>query len=71
MPQTVAPLRCVAMDVKWLPGWGEDVRIKSVNIVDEASNLHEFDLVLNLIHIIALCVVLLHPGLSTLRIGNQ
>ena len=27
------------MDVKWLPGWEEDVRIKSVNIVDEASNL--------------------------------
>ena len=39
VPQTVAPLRCVAMDVKWLPGWEEDVRIKSVNIVDEASNL--------------------------------
>ena len=39
MPQTVAPLRYVAMDVKWLPGWEEDVRIKSVNIVDEASNL--------------------------------
>ena len=27
------------MDVKWLPGWEGDVRIKSVNIVDEASNL--------------------------------
>ena len=27
------------MDVKWLPGWKGDVRIKSVNIVDEASNL--------------------------------
>ena len=27
------------MDVKWLPGWEEDTRIKSVNIVDEASNL--------------------------------
>ena len=27
------------MDVKWLPGWEEDVRIKSVNIVDEASKL--------------------------------
>ena len=40
VPQTVAPLRYVAMDVKWLPGWEEDVRIKSVNIVDEASNLH-------------------------------
>ena len=39
MPQTVAPLRYVAMDVKWLPGWEEDVRINSVNIVDEASNL--------------------------------
>ena len=39
VPQTVAPLRYVAMDVKWLPGWEEDVRIKSVNIVDEASNL--------------------------------
>ena len=38
VPQTVAPLRYVAMDVKWLPG-EEDVRIKSVNIVDEASNL--------------------------------
>ena len=38
-PQTVAPLRYVAMDVKWLPGWEGDVRIKSVNIVDEASNL--------------------------------
>ena len=37
--QTVAPLRYVAMDVKWLLGWEEDVRIKSVNIVDEASNL--------------------------------
>ena len=39
VPQTVAPLRYAAMDVKWLPGWEEDVRIKSVNIVDEASNL--------------------------------
>ena len=39
VPQTVAPLRYVAMDVKWLPGWEEDVRIKSVNTVDEASNL--------------------------------
>ena len=39
VPQTVAPLRYVAMDVKWLPGWEGDVRIKSVNIVDEASNL--------------------------------
>ena len=39
VPQTVAPLRYVSMDVKWLPGWEEDVRIKSVNIVDEASNL--------------------------------
>ena len=29
----------VATDVKWVPGWEEDVRIKSVNIVDEASNL--------------------------------
>ena len=37
VPQTVAPLRYVAMDVKWLPGWEEDVRIKSVSIVDEAS----------------------------------
>ena len=27
------------MDVKWLPGWEEHVRIESVNIVDEASNL--------------------------------
>ena len=32
VPQTVAPLRYVAMDVKWLPGWEEDVRIKSVNL---------------------------------------
>ena len=39
VPQTVAPLRYVAMDVNWLPGWEGDVRIKSVNIVDEASNL--------------------------------
>ena len=39
VPQTVAPLKYVAMDVKWLPGWEEDVRIKSVNIADEASNL--------------------------------
>ena len=39
VPQTVAPLRYVAMDVKWMQGWEEDVRIKSVNIVDEASNL--------------------------------
>ena len=39
VPQTVAPLRYISMDVKWLPGWEEDVRIKSVNIVDEASNL--------------------------------
>ena len=39
VPQTVAPLRYVAMDVKWLPGWEEDTRIKSVNIVDEASDL--------------------------------
>ena len=23
VPQTVAPLRYVAMDVKWLPGWGK------------------------------------------------
>ena len=33
VPQTVAPLRCVAMDVKWLPGWEEDVRIKSVSML--------------------------------------
>ena len=36
--QTVAPLRHLAMNVKWLPGWEEDVRIKSVNIVVGASN---------------------------------
>ena len=39
VPQTVASFRYVAMDVKWLPGWEEDMRIKSVNIVDEANNL--------------------------------
>ena len=39
VPQTVAPLMYVAMDVKWLPGWEGDVRIKSVNTVDRASNL--------------------------------
>ena len=39
VPQTVAPLRYIAMDVKWLPSWEEDARIKGVNIVDEASNL--------------------------------
>ena len=39
VPQTVTPLRYVALDVKWLRGWEEDVRIKSVNIFDEASNL--------------------------------
>ena len=39
VPQTVAPLRYVAMDVKLLPGWEEDVRIKSVKFVDEANNL--------------------------------
>ena len=38
VPQTVAPLKYEAMDVKWLPSWEEDVRVKSVNIVDEASN---------------------------------
>ena len=43
VPQTVAPLRYVAMDVKWLPGWEEDVHIKSGNIVDEASNLQHFN----------------------------
>ena len=33
------------MDVNWLPGWEGYVRIKSVNIVDEASNLqHIFHL---------------------------
>ena len=30
VPQTVPHSVCVAMDVKWLPGWEEDVRIKSV-----------------------------------------
>ena len=39
VPRTVAPLRCLAVDVKRLPGWEEDVRINSVNIVDVASNL--------------------------------
>ena len=39
VPETVAPLRYAAMHVMWLPGWEEDVRIKSVNIVDKASNL--------------------------------
>ena len=39
VPQTVAPLRHIAMDVKWLPGWEEETRIKTVIIVDEASNL--------------------------------
>ena len=34
-----APLRYLAMNVKRLSGWEADVRIKSVNIVDEASNL--------------------------------
>ena len=27
----------LAMHAKWLPGWAEDVRVKSVNIVDEAT----------------------------------
>ena len=39
IPWGVSVPQTVAMDVKWLPGWEEDVRVKSVNIVDEASNL--------------------------------
>ena len=39
VPQTVVPLRYLAMDARRSLGWEEDVRIKSVNIVDEASNL--------------------------------
>ena len=37
IPQTVAPLRSLAMDVKWSPGY---VRMKSVNTVEEGSNVH-------------------------------
>ena len=37
VPQTVVPLRYLAMDVRCLPGWEECVRIKSVNLLDETS----------------------------------
>ena len=35
---TVPPPRNLAMAVKWLLGWEDDVRIKAVSVVDEASN---------------------------------
>ena len=41
VPQTASPLRQLTMDVRWLPAWEEDVRIKSVNSVHEASNLQD------------------------------
>ena len=31
VPQTVAPLRYLALDVKWLPGWEEDIRIPATH----------------------------------------
>ena len=41
VPKTLAPFRCVAFDVKELPGWRPHQRIKSVNVVCESSGLQQ------------------------------
>ena len=41
VPKDVAPLRYVGLDVKWLPGWKKDQRVKALNIVDRASGLQQ------------------------------
>ena len=40
-PRDLAPLRYIGLDVKWLPTWKKDYKIKAVNIVCRASGLQQ------------------------------
>ena len=38
-PRDLAPLRYIGLDVKWLPTWKKDYRIKALNVVCRSSGL--------------------------------
>ena len=40
-PRDLAPLRYIGLDVKWLPTWKKDYKIKALNIVRRASGLQQ------------------------------
>ena len=40
-PRDLAPLRYVGLDVKWLPTWKKEYKIKALNIVCRASGLQQ------------------------------
>eukprot|EP00434_Breviolum_minutum_P039141 symbB.v1.2.034744.t1/scaffold4544.1/size38254/1 len=40
-PRDLAPLRYIGLDVKWLPTWKKDYKIKALNIVCRASGLQQ------------------------------
>ena len=40
-PRDLAPLRYVGLDVKWLPTWKKDYKIKALNIVCRSSGLQQ------------------------------
>ena len=40
-PRDLAPLRYIGLDVKWLPTWKKDYKIRALNIVCRASGLQQ------------------------------
>eukprot|EP00438_Fugacium_kawagutii_P020699 Skav229155 [mRNA] locus=scaffold2275:264912:272030:- [translate_table: standard] len=40
-PRDLAPLRYIGLDVKWLPSWKKDFKLKAVNIVCRGSGLQQ------------------------------
>ena len=40
-PRDLAPLRYIGLDVKWLPTWKKDYKIKALNVVCRASGLQQ------------------------------
>lgn len=40
-PRDLAPLRYIGLDVKWLPTWKKDYKIKALNIVCRSSGLQQ------------------------------
>ena len=40
-PRDLAPLRYISLDVKWLPTWKKDYKIKALNVVCRSSGLQQ------------------------------
>eukprot|EP00435_Cladocopium_sp_Y103_P050503 s1907_g15.t1 len=40
-PKDLAPLRYIGLDVKWLPGWKQDYKVRALNIVCRSSGLQQ------------------------------